>query len=131
MNKKTNSINKLDALSKLELQDKSEYKEYISKLDSCDSDYLNLLSKSHIAHKNKLKKDEWFHGVKRFKTGDLVRATSNHPGWGDYKDRLLGGIVLDTDGEAPSWGTWSRPFYKVLWPYGLVEDVPDDWISEC
>ncbi len=114
MNKNPNDIKQLDALSKLELRDKTEFKDFEETMG---------LSKE---------KDEWYHGLtKRFSKGDLVRATTNHPGWGDYKDRLLGGIVLDTDGEAPSWGTWSRPFYKVLWPYGLVEDVPDDWISKC
>jgi hypothetical protein len=65
----------------------------------------------------------------RFKLGDLVTATSNHPGWSDDQDKLTGGIVIDTDSPAPSHGMWSRKFYKVLWPYDLVEDVPDDWIS--
>ena len=118
MNKKPNDIKQLDALSKLELRDKTEFKKYFEQLNKPID--------------TSTEKDQSYYGViKRFSKGDLVRANTNHPGWGDYKDRLLGGIVLDTDGEAPSWGTWSRPFYKVLWPYGLVEDVPDDWISKC
>jgi len=121
--KKINVINKLDSLN-------NKFFKKLNDNSMRENEY--YAGKPLLKHDLKTAKDEWYHeATKKFKQGDLVTATSNHPGWGDYQERLLGGIVLDTNGEAPSLGTWSQPFYKVLWPYGLIEDIPGDWISIC
>ena len=106
------------------------YSKYVKKQDNLYSDYWDSVHKEDKSPN--IKKDEWYQGVnKRFNRGDLVQATTAHPGSVDYQGQLLGGIVICTDAQGPSWGEWSRPFYKVLWPNGLVEDCPDDWLDIC
>ena len=106
------------------------YSKYTKQKDNLYSDYWDSVHKEIKSPNNK--KDEWYQGVnKRFNRGDLVQAATAHPGSADYEGQLLGGIVICTDAQGPSWGEWSRPFYKVLWPNGLVEDCPDDWLDIC
>ena len=139
-----NDINQLEDKQKLKYWDlkhevlKPDKQKYTIKFGDVDLDkyyskYTKMKDNLYSDHLDSVhKKDEWYQGVdKRFSRGDLVQASTTHPGSVDYQGQLLGGIVICTDAQGPSWGEWSRPFYKVLWPNGLVEDCPDDWIEFC